>query len=59
MSPLYYYVVGQTYDQPPMLLESFDNKTDAYEFLKALDELREDGEYFYVTNHFPGDIQQL
>ena len=59
MMELVYYVVGQSFDQLPMLLESFDNKKDAYEFLQALDEMREEGEYFYVTNHFPGDVQQL
>jgi len=59
MSMYVYYAVGQYYDQPPVLLESFGDRTAAYEFVGALNDMAMEGETFYVTMHYPGDIQQL
>jgi len=58
MSALYYYVVGTINSGSPILVETFEEYDTAFEFLNALLDLKNEGEDFYITNNYPGDIWQ-
>jgi len=59
MALYYYYVVGQYHGANAVVLETFDNADKAYDLVGILNELANEGEYYFVTTHYPGDIQQL